>query len=248
MRPADFCNSDCQRRVPVQSEPTDTREFPRVVSMSCAVHADATRFGSSHSVGRGRVVPARSSLRVAADVSSFPESDRASRYASGKPRTLPPSTRESRRRSVSRNAFRRQPSSDELSNDSEQSSLPFPALFRPKSVNLELDHTSQPSRNRVDPHGRSATCRFLQVAENTSTPCKPPNLATAGTFSVPAACLSGCEPQSTRAKRPELTLRKRLLCGPSGKVSEHARIGVEAALNSDEHPMFTRSGRLPAPG
>lgn len=155
------------------------REFPRVVSMSCAVHATATRFGSSHSVDRGRVVPARSSLRVASDVSSFYESDRTGRHASEEPRTLPPPTRESRRLSTSRNAFCRQPSPYELRNDTGTNPLPLPALFRPKSVDLELDRAFQSSRNRVDPFDRSATCRFLQAAESTSTPCEPPNLAAA---------------------------------------------------------------------
>lgn len=176
--------------------------FPCAASMSCAVHAGATRFGSSHSIDRGRVVPTRLSLRVTSDGSSFLDSDRAGRYASEEPRMLPPSTRESRRLSTSRNAFLRQPSSRELGNDDGQSPLPFPALFRPKSVNLGLDHPTRPSRNRVSPHDRSATCRFLQAAESTSTPREPSSLAAAETFSVPAACLSGCERQSTRARDP----------------------------------------------
>jgi hypothetical protein len=221
--------------------------FPCAASMSCAVHAGATRFGSSHSIDRGRVVPTRSSLRVTSDVSSFLDSDRAGRYASEEPRTLPPSTRESRRLSTSRNAFLRQPSSRELGNDDGQSPLPFPALFRPKSVNLGLDHPTRPSRNRVSPHDRSATCRFLQAAESTSTPREPPSLAAAETFSVPAACLTAASHKAP-GPRPELTLRKHLLCGPSRNFSEHARIGVEAALNPDECSIFTRFFRAPAPG
>lgn len=41
----------CIRYLPMPSE------LPRLASVSCAVHADATRFGSSQAIYRGRIVP-----------------------------------------------------------------------------------------------------------------------------------------------------------------------------------------------
>jgi hypothetical protein len=126
-----------------------------------------------------------------------------------------------------------------------QSPLPFPALFRPKSVNLGLDRPTRPSRNRVSPHDRSATCRFLQAAESTSTPREPSSLAAAETFSVPAACLSGCEPQSTRAETRADTPKASALRAVEKfqRACAHWRRGrTESRRVLDVHPIPSRAG------
>lgn len=150
--------------------------FPCAASMSCAVHASATRFGSSHSIDRGRVVPTRSSIRLASDVSSFLDSDRAGRYASEEPRRLPPSTRESRRLSTSRNAFLRQPSSRELGNDDRTKSFAVPSALSPK---IREPWARSPDPTQPQPGQSARSKRHLPVSassrkhEHTSRTIEP---------------------------------------------------------------------------
>lgn len=223
------------------------REFPRVVSMSCAVHADATRFGSSHSVAGGVLFPhgRRCELPL-----TFRHSPRATELVG----TLPRNLGRFHRRLVKVGGCPH-PETPSAGNQALTSSgaargqcpVPFPALFRSKSVNLELDHTAQSSRNRIDPHDRSATCRFLQAAESTSTPRKPPNLAATETFSVSAACLSGCEPQSTRVR--DSSRHSESVCSAGRRECQRACAHRRRGRTEPRRvPDVTRFDRLQAPG
>lgn len=211
----------------------------------------ATRFGSSRTSDRGRVVPARSCVATrlwrfvvprwtTELVGASPRNQERFRRplvkVGGDPRSKTPS------------ASNRALTSSGTVTDSRP--LPFLALFRSKSVNLELDHASQPSRNRASPYDRGATCRFLQVAESTSTPHEPSSLAAAETFSASVAYLIGSEPQSTRGRSPELTLRKRLLCEPSRsqQACAHWRRGrTETRRVPDGQPIPSCEGTWRAP-
>lgn len=70
MRPADFCNSDCQRRVPVQSVPTgDPRVSPRRIGELRGSRRRNPLWLVARRLTWGVLFP-RSSLRVASDVLS----------------------------------------------------------------------------------------------------------------------------------------------------------------------------------
>jgi hypothetical protein len=251
MRPADVCNSDCQRRAPVRSVPIDVpRVSPRCVN-GLSGSRRPTRFGSSQAPDRGRIVPARSFVATRLWRFVIPRS--TTELAGASPRNQERFRRPLVKvggdtRSKTPSAGNRALTNSGTATDSRP--LPLLALFRPKSVNLGLDPTAQPSRNRVSPHDRSATCRFLQAAESTSTPHEPSSLAAAETFSVSVACLSGSEPQSTRDRSPELTLRKRLLCGPSRSQQACARWRrgrTETRRVPDGHPILSLEGTWRAP-
>lgn len=134
MRPADFCNSDYQRRAPMHPVPTDAERVasPCISELRGSRRRNPLRLVASDLPG-AYCSHSGASLRVASGVSSLLGRDQTGWYASEKPRVLLPPSREKRQLSTSRNAFHRQPNPDELGNSlPDVSPTVVPSALSPK--------------------------------------------------------------------------------------------------------------------